>query len=303
MSKNNLFPSRTARNSIMNAYLMRQDTVNAERCLHEMQESGLIPERGTFHVLLAACAKKRDAIAAQRVFDFMKSLGIEPDGDTMNYLMLAYANIGDTSSLQATRLSMKSAGMPSDVFTIRTTLKAYAQNGDYVRTRNQIDELKASGVHIELSYINVLLSSFIDPTGHVNWTGMLACYDEFFKSGLYVADEHTYNHFLIACKGTFRKDEAERWFDEILIHIPNPSAYSIRVFRQVIGIVPFEAYVHRQSVVNVMKLRKMSTHREAAEVANRRGVNDKTVRKWTSEGGVVTKSQSQSDKNQDRNQS
>ena len=282
MRRYGLIPSKITRNIIVTAYMKKKDITNASRCIHAMYESGIIPDKILLDSFINFCGKERNAVEAQNTVNFMKSLNIEVDQLTMNALLLAYANAGDINGVESVTSEMLKLDMGLNKYSSANLLKAYAQCGDSEGTRRELDSLKNSGVEIVLPYINILLSSYISPNGNVNWDGMLKCYEEFFTSGLYVADDYTYNHFLMACKRSMRKNDAEYWFEKVVTLNDYPSNYSVRVFRQTLGDSRFAIYCSHQTPENRKKIERITGHRIKAFEDNANGLNN--IRRWAPSG-------------------
>ena len=282
MRRYGLVPSKITRNTIITAYMNKKDIINASRCIHAMHESGIIPDKILLDSFINVCGKEKNTVEAQNTVDFMKAIDIEVDQITMNALLLAYANAGDIDGVERVTSEMMRLDMGLNKYSSANLLKAYAQCGDSEGTRRELDSLRNSGVEIVLPFINILLSSFISPSGNVNWDGMLKCYEEFFTSGLYVANDYTYNHFLMACKRSMRKDDAEYWFQKVVVLNDYPSNYSVRVFRQTVGDARFSIYCSHQTAENRKKIERITGYRMKALEDNSNGLNN--VRRWAPSG-------------------
>ena len=169
--------------------------------------------------------------------------------------------------------------------TVRFRVLRVVGTGDFKATRMIFDELVASRADIGLVAVNVLISSYRKETGEVNWDGLNQCYKEFFEDGPYEADEFTYNHFLMACNSTSRKDDAEFWFSKLLQSHPEPSRYSIRIFQSLLGETRFMRYCNAQ----FPETRKILLHGSnfTQEAKNRPQVKPESGnRKWSKAAGL-----------------
>lgn len=260
-------PPKSSRNIVINGYMATSNYASAERCIQDMYNSGITPDKLTLDVLIAAYSKDKDAVSTQRVIDYMRTVGLVPTAPNMNSLVLAYANAADTEGADKTIELMKSLGFEINKYALISRLKAYALLGDPIATRRVFDEIVSDGLELTVVAVNVLLSSHRKPSGNSDWDGLMECWEEFFVSGRFVADEYTYNHFLLACKNSNRKDDSELWFSRLLTIEPEPSKYSINLFRQTVQQDRFLRYCSYQSPAIKKNLNPKSTHSLEREYA------------------------------------
>jgi pentatricopeptide repeat protein len=281
-------PSKMCRNSVINCYLSKLDLASAERSLRDMHDSGMVPDKRTLDALILAYSKEeKNAESVQRVIDFMKAVGIAPDPANMNCLVLAYANEVNPEGADRTIEQMKTMGIEVNKYTLTSRLKAYALTGNPTATRRVLDEIVADGYELNKVAVNTYLSSFKKPTGSVDWDGLMQCWEEFFVSGRFEADEYTYNHFLMACLNTNRKDDAELWFSRLLSFTPSPSKYSINIFRRTVQQDRFIRYCSYQSPAIRDNLNHSRTPHSLERQHADRNKPPPNVKRWTKAAGFT----------------
>lgn len=113
-----------------------------------------------------------------QVLSGITELGFEPNADSMNILIKAYASVGD----------------------IDQAMKVLDKCGSNVRT----------------SEVNSALSAVVQNPSMDHWDKIVSLHAEYFMSEKLVADDETYEQFLLCCGKYGRSDDALFWFEDFL---------------------------------------------------------------------------------------
>ena len=143
MNQQGEHPSEITFNSILRAYLSRNEPESLDRAmkiLDQMEKANVVPVIDTFNMLMSAAVSAGDATAAEKIYKRLMRMGQHPNGFTYTILIQAYAKQGKLSdAVTAFENLSKDPHASIDIAAYNAMVDAFARSGEMQAAEKMLD--------------------------------------------------------------------------------------------------------------------------------------------------------------------
>ena len=194
-------------NSVINAYAQAKDVEGAERVLGQMREMGLHPDEVTMSSVINAHAQAKDAKGAERVLGQMREMGLQLNEFTKSSVINANAQAKDAEGAERVLGQMREMGLRPNAVTMSSVLKA----------------------QVAASHGSELLPRLLKTLQSMEELGI-------------EPNSFSYFQLLLGCRKTRNREQAIKWFDQLLLAGVEPIDLLCNVLTQTVGKKAFEEF-------------------------------------------------------------